>query len=362
MVALALLLTSCAGLQVVPLPPEAEVHRARTDDGWVISLTRYKPSGPAKGPPVVLCHGIGANDRNMDLDDKRSMARWFASQGREAWTMSLRGTGGSDGPDASKGRPGPISFDDYWQHDLPAVVAFVRKLSGAETIDYVGHSMGGMVLYAYLSQGGQGIHAAATLGSPTRLDWGAGFEGILKSVGPAIVTPPWMIPAGLGARLSAPFQGIVDDGPFQRLFYDPHSTELEAWQRLMVYGTADVSGGTALQLISLMETGEFRSRDGKLDLRADMAKIRTPVLVVAGRLDRIAVVPAVKDGYRALGGPKAWLLVTRANGAKGEYGHMDLVIGHRAADEVWAKVLRFFDAPPSQSGEGADSASEAAPR
>lgn len=340
-------LTSCAALQIVPLPKEAELHRARTDDGWEISLTRYRAVGESKGPPVVLCHGISANERNMDLDEHHSMARWFASQGREAWTMSLRGTGMSDGIDASKGRAGPIFFDDYWKHDLPAVVAYVTRISGAPAIDYAGHSMGGMVLYAYLSQGGPGIHAAATLGSPTRLDWGSGLETLLKAVGPKLVTPQWMIPSGLGAHVAAPIQGLMEDGPFQRFFYNPQSTSPEAWRRLMVYGTADVAGGTALQLIELMQTGRFQSADGKLDLRADMAKITTPVMVIAGRLDRIAVAPSVKDGYRALGGPKEWLLITRANGARGEYGHMDLVIGERAADEVWSKILAFFARAPA---------------
>lgn len=337
------LLAGCAALRPVPLPKEAEAHRAKTDDGWEISLTRYKPAGAAKGLPIVLCHGISANGRNMDLDDQHSMARWFASQGREAWTMSLRGTGESDTIDASKGRAGPIYFDDYWQHDLPAVVEYVKKVSGAEAIDYAGHSMGGMVLYAYLSQGGKGIHAAATLGSPTRLDWGTGMEGVLKTLGPVFVTPPWMIPSGAGAWLASPFQGVVEDGPFQRFFYNPQSTDLETWRRLMVYGTAPVAGGTALQLIELMQTGRFQSRDGKIDLRAAMANITTPVIVVAGRLDRIAVAPSVKDGYRALGGKKEWLLITRANGSRGEYGHMDLVIGERAGSEVWSKVLGFLD-------------------
>lgn len=125
------------------------------------------PVGPVTGRPVLLCHGISANERNMDLDEGHSMARWFASQGREAWTMSLRATGASDGPDPSKGRNLPIRFDlYYWQHDLPTAINHVRKVSGADAIDYAGHSMGGMILYAYLSQGGQGLHAAATMGWP----------------------------------------------------------------------------------------------------------------------------------------------------------------------------------------------------
>lgn len=338
----ALLFVALAGCAHFPMHPNAEVHRAKTADGWELSLTHYHPYGPAKGRPILLVHGISANERNMDLEQV-SMARWFAEHGRDAWTLSLRGTGESDSIDEVKGRPGPIRFDDYWKSDLPAAIAYVQTRSNAEELDYAGHSMGGIVLYAYLSQGGRGIHAAATLGSPTRLDLGSSLETLIKGVGP-MITEGWMIPSHLGARLAAPFQGVVDDGPFQRIFYVPGTTDLEVWRQLMVHGTAPVSGGTALQLMEMMQTGRFLSVDKKTDLKADMAKITTPVIVVAGRLDRIAAAPAVKDGYRALGGPKQWLLVTEANGAHGEYGHMDLVVGKHAGDDVWRPILEFLDA------------------
>ncbi len=336
-VLLVVALSGCAHVYGQDLPPEAQLHRAKTDDGVELELTRYLAVGEVKGPPVLLCHGISANARNMDLDERLSMARWFASQGREAWTMSLRGTGTSDKP------PGATSFDDYWRHDLPAAVEYVRKLSGASGLHYVGHSMGGMVVYAYLSQGGQGIDAAATLGSPTRIDFGSSVESLMTNFGVRIVSPTGAVPSALGAWLTAPLQGAMNDGPFQRFFYNPQSTSPDAFRRLMIYGTADVAGGTALQLASMMKTGAFASTDKTIDYRADMAKVTTPILVVAARLDRIAMTPAVKDGYRALGGPKEWLLITRANGTRGEYGHMDLVIGERAAGEVWSKVLNFFD-------------------
>lgn len=341
--ACALAISSCAATRFVPLPPEAEQHRAKTEDGWEISLTRYRPSGAPTGLPVILCHGISANARNLDLDERHSLARWLAAHGREAWTMSVRGAGDSDGIDEEKGRHPPITFDSYWRFDLPGVIRHVREVSGAPAVDYVGHSMGGLVAYAYLSQGGQGLNAVATLGSPTRLDWGTGLETWLHSIAPKLVSPDLMIPSALGAHAAAPFQALVDDGPFQRFFYNPQSSTTASWQRLLAYGTADVAGGVALQLIGMLDGGRFQSLDCTLDFKKDMARITTPVLVVAARLDRVALAPGVKDGYRALGGPKEWLVITRANGAKGEYGHMDLLIAERAADEVWASVLRFLD-------------------
>lgn len=341
-VALLLVVASgCAHLRAVPLPAAAEVHRATTADGWKLSMVRYKAQGHARGRPVVLCHGIAANDRNMDLDDEHSMARWFAARGREAWTLSLRGTGGSDAASAREGRRDDSDFDAYWKEDLPAALAMVNQISGATEVDWVGHSMGGLVVYAYLSQGGTGVGAAITLGTPTRLDFGTGTDRLLGAMSP-LLPRSGAFPSALGALLAAPFQGAFDDGPFQRLFYDPTNTRTEVWQRLMVYGTADVSFGVARQLTSMMRDGRFASADGKIDLRAGLKTVTTPVLVVAARRDRIALTPAVRDAYRALGGPKEWLLVSRANGARAEYGHMDLVVGEHAPVDVWPQMLDFL--------------------
>ncbi len=346
---LALLIVSagCASSHFVPLPPKAEVHKPRTEDGWALEMIRYKAEGPPRGRPVLLCHGISANARNMDLDETHSMARWFAAHGRDAWALSLRAAGASDMPDSGAGRPGGFPFDVYWKYDLPAAIDEIRRTTGADEIDYAGHSMGGMTLYAYLSQGGKGVHAAATLGSPTRLDWGLGLESLMKMG--KVLPKNWMIPSDLGSHVAVPMQGMMDDGPFQRFFYNPENSTLESWQRLLAYGTAGVSGGVAEQFVNLVASGKFASVDGARDFRAGMRDIKVPILVVAARLDRIAVTPAVYDGYRALGGEKKWLMISRANGAHAEYGHMDLMIGEHAAEDVWAKVLDFFDAHEQQA-------------
>ncbi|MHB8877270.1 MAG: alpha/beta fold hydrolase [Myxococcaceae bacterium] len=343
LLALALAAGGCSGVYSEPLPAEAVLHRAKTEDGWELSLVQYRAVGPSRGRPVLLCHGISANARNMDLDKDHSMARWFAAHGREAWTLSLRGTGESDGVDSDKGRPGGYDFDTLWRQDTAAAVRYVRAQTGAAQLDYVGHSMGGMLVYAYLSQGGEGLGAVATLGSPTRLDWGGLLDPLLQGVGGLALSQKWAVPSGLASQLTAGAQTALDDGPIQRLLYNPRNVTPQTWRRLAAIGTANISGAVALQFISQVKTGAFGSADGKLDYRKDLGKVRTPVLVVAGKLDHIAITPAVKDGYRALGGEKEWLLLSEESGAQADYGHMDLVVGERAATEVWPRVLDFFD-------------------
>jgi pimeloyl-ACP methyl ester carboxylesterase len=343
LLALGLALAGCTSAYVDPLPKEAIKHRAKTADGWEISLVQYQAVGAARGRPVLLCHGISANERNMDLDADHSLARWFAAHGREAWTMSLRGTGASDRSDEEKGRKPGYDFDTFWREDLAASIAYVRAQSGAEAIDYVGHSMGGMIVYAYLSQGGQGLNAVVTLGSPTRLDWGATSAPYMDGFARLAVSPDRLIPVVSPGAFSLPLQGEIEDGPFQLMLYNPKNTDKGTWKRLIAIGIADISGALALQMLGFIRTGGFTSADGKIDYRKEMGKVRTPVMVVAGKLDRIAIPPAVKDGYRALGGEKEWLLLAEENGVVADYGHMDMVVGNRASTELWPRVLGFLD-------------------
>lgn len=364
------LLSGCAARYAHPLPPEAVQHRARTADGWEIALVQYKPQGTPTGRPVLLCHGISANARHMDLDEAHSLARYLARNGREAWTMSIRGTGESDRVDEAKGRKGGYTFDTVWRNDHPAAVAYVRAhavtpslvaqaLARGEDhglpphvaalsapsprIDYIGHSMGGMLIYAYLSQGGEGLSSVVILGSPTRLDWGGPVEPVIARGSRAVVPVSAVIPMTSAALMSMPLQGYVPGTPLERLLYNPENMSREAWRRLIAIGTGDVSAGLWLQLVNMTESGRFESFDGTIDYRRDMAKIQNPILVVAGKVDRIATPPAVRDGYRALGGHKEWFLAAEENGLVADYGHMDLLVGKRAATELFPRVLQFLD-------------------
>ena len=38
-----------------------------------------------------------------------------------------------------------------------------------------------------------------------------------------------------------------------------------------------------------------------------------------------------------------WLLLAEENGVEADYGHVDYVLGERAAKEVWSPVLAFFE-------------------
>ncbi len=340
-VACAVAALGCAGAQLKPAS-NAVVHSVTTPDGWSVQIVEYPAKDAPQGLPVLVSHGFFTNDRMMDLDDAHSIVRWLSAQGRPAWLMALRGGGGSDRIDRAQGR-GPYNFDTLWRQDLTSAIAYVRERSGGGSIDYIGHSMGGMLGYAYLSQGGQGLNAVVTLASPTRFDWGGLHATLLERVTRLVIRPDTVLPVTTASSLSAPFLPALERNPLQRLIFNPKNLSQETLRALARGGSADASGALILQMLDMYRSGRFASADGKIDYRRDMATIRTPVLVVAGKCDRVAYVPSVKDGYRALGGPKEWLIVGEENGAAADYGHADYLLGERAAEEVWAQALDFLD-------------------
>jgi pimeloyl-ACP methyl ester carboxylesterase len=235
----------------------------------------------------------------------------------------------------------PYAFDAFWREDLPAAIQRVRAETGAAQVDVVAHSLGGMALYAYLSQGGDGVGAAVTLGSPTRLDFGGDVTRLLPAVRPFFPRRT-TLPVVALAQAMMPLHGEIERDPFLLLCANPENVPATTWKRLIANGIADVETEVVLQLADLLEHGRFGSADGTLDFRADMARIRVPTLVVAGKLDRLGSSLAARDGYRALGGPKAWKLYGVETGTRADYGHMDLIMGQYAEQEIWPDLLDFL--------------------
>ncbi|MGQ0506370.1 MAG: alpha/beta hydrolase, partial [Myxococcaceae bacterium] len=166
------------GLELTFRPDE--VYRVPTDDGCSIALGRYQPRGERRfEEPVILCHGLGANRFNMDFDERYSLARYLARRGYETWVMELRGRG-------LAGPPCDSTFDDQAEHDVRAALRAVTS-TGHKQVTWVGHSKGGLLLYAHLARTpGAPVRAAVTLGSPFSFAVQPGLKKFIETVSPAL--------------------------------------------------------------------------------------------------------------------------------------------------------------------------------
>ena len=347
--ALLLLSSGCALLRAPWRPPDlpaaAEHLLARTADGWDLSVIHYAPVKPTPfRRPVLLLHGIATNERNLDFDERHSLARWLAARGLDVYAMSLRATGESAGPQLVGPRSFDWDFDSYVTQDLPAAIALVQAHSGSPRIDFVGHSLGGMILYALLARGGPpaaAIAAAATLGSPTGFRWGPRFTSWARTAAAAGSHLP-LLSFTAGTLLFLP---TISAYPTiaALIFYNPRNMAPSVWEGFLSVGVEDESPALAAQAARWLAEDRLTSRDGKLDYSAGLQTVTTPILVVAGKVDQLGFPPLVRRGYDALKGPKRWLLVAEENGASADYGHMDLLLGDRAPQDVFLPVARWLE-------------------
>lgn len=163
----------------LPFKPD-ELYRVPTADGASIALGRYRPRGERRfSEPVLLCHGMGANRYSFDFDERYSLARHLARKGFESWVVELRG----------RGLAGPLAeatFDDQAEHDVGAALRAVLS-TGAPAVSWVGHSKGGLALFAHLVRNPSApVRAAVAIGSPFRFTAQVGLRKFLETIAPAL--------------------------------------------------------------------------------------------------------------------------------------------------------------------------------
>ncbi|MBS2025445.1 MAG: alpha/beta hydrolase [Deltaproteobacteria bacterium] len=351
----ALLLSACShGCAIgrslwspAPLPEQAQHKTAKTADGWELSLIHYVPAAKQeRRRPVLFVHGIVTNQRNLDYDEKHSIVREAARHGLDAWSMSLRAHGESTKASLFGGdKKYDWDFDTYCTEDLPAAIAEVKEETGAAQIDLVGHSMGGMLVYCLLARGGeaaQSIGAAATLGSPLGFRWGPRMNSLAR-LGASAASKLPVVKLDSPTLLALPLMSLFPQ-PAALFLYNPANMDEKVWQGFLAVGVEDESPRLAAQFGQWLETDRFTSRDGALDYEKALAQTRTPVLVIAGKADQLGFTPLVRRGYDALGGDKAFVLVGEENGAGADYGHMDLLLGDHAPQEVFEPLWEWLSA------------------
>lgn len=325
-----------------------ELYRVPTPDRASIALGRYRATGERRfEEPVILCHGLGANRFILDLDETYSLARHLARRGFDTWVLELRGRG-------LAGPPCDATFDDQAEHDVGTALRTVLGGREARAL-WVGHSKGGLLLYAHLARHPNApVRAGVILGSPVTFAVQPGVRRFVRTLGPLLKLS--VIPA---SRLGALAMLGMPPGPITPYLLREENMEPEVVRKAMSSIASDIPGGVARQLADWVQTGRFCSVDGKFDYRQGMANIRIPLLMVAGAQDLLAPPLAVARAKELVRGPVKLVIAGRSHGFADDYGHNDLVVGRRAPHEVFPLVEGYLaaHATPLRSSDGTRAAS-----
>src|SRR4051812_23854614 len=134
-----------------PLPP-AEVHSVPTSDGTAVRLTRYKFG--TKGP-LILAPGYGNAARAFAIDTvPKNWVQYLGEHGYDVWLLDYRAS-----PDLP-GSQTQFTVDDIALGDWPAAIETVRRETGQDSVQALGHCIGGLSLFMAIGGGMEGLRSA----------------------------------------------------------------------------------------------------------------------------------------------------------------------------------------------------------
>lgn len=321
--------------------PADEWHEAATSDGWRIVLARYLPRGRAAGAPVLLCHGLMSNRFSLDLDAEVSLARHLRGEGFDVWVMDLRAHGASRRAPGARRPLSPYrafawSMDEYVTEDLPAAARRVMERTGAAAIHYVGHSLGGMILYALAARGGADwCRAAVTIDAPGH------FAPIRFPTLPARIYSRLVpvVPIAVFKPLAHFLYVLMPGEAFRRRLGLPRD------RLVKILYNALVNAGSSRVLLHLcrgLADGHFRSFDRAIDYEEGPGRIQFPLMVLRAAHGQ-APEACVKHAFdKAPSKEKRYVRLSRAEGFEMDHNHFTPVLGSSAPREVFPLIADWL--------------------
>lgn len=323
-------------------PGYEAIHLVRTRDNWRIALYHYPASSHRYKTPILLCHGLGANRFNFDLGPEVSLARYLQQEGFEVWSIDLRGRGNSGRCAKGERRSGDGHvLDDYIREDAGAAIRHVLGETGASQVHWIGHSMGGLVLYALLQgEEAESIASGVAIASPgSYAHMGrASLSFVLFNV---LQLFPRIHLSFLAAGLAPLLARIRLPG--EAFFMNRNNVETEAVERALCYLATDITRGELSQFLDMMKSGDFRSCDKRTSYGENLPKVRRPLFCIAGAKDHLVPPASVAAAYDRVGSDrKDFLVFGRDQGHEEDYGHGDLLMGKNVGREVFPRILEWL--------------------
>ncbi|XDD50007.1 lipase family alpha/beta hydrolase [Leptospira sp. WS92.C1] len=327
---------------------QGEMHHPKTEDGWDLTLEHF-PANPIASPkkyPVIVCHGLFANRTYLKINEKSSIVGKLQTEGYDVWLLDLRGRRDAGYPSLFFGdKTFSYSMDDYIKYDVDAAIKHVLKTTGKDKVNWIGHSMGGMIIYSRIGTlGEKRIANFVAIGSPSIMD---PPNQVLKSwlslswfinFWPVVPAETW---AGIQGGTGIPF---LPQKSFEEMFW--HKPNI-APSILSGVKTTSVNPGARnelLQFKDLGESGETRSLDQRISYSEGLKNIKIPTLLIAGRRDKLGMSHSLRYVYDMISSEdKSLFIASRSNNHADDYGHTDLIVGKNADKDIFNPLIVWLD-------------------
>lgn len=242
-------------------------------------------------------------------------------------------------------------FDHYLEEDVPAAMEYIRAISKPEDgkLLAIGHSMGGILLYAMLSRcgfEGKDPKLAAIVTLASSLDYTPSkstLKLLLPLADPAQALNVPVVP--LGAMLSAAYP-LSARPPYvlswlNHLISAEDMMHPELLEKLILNNFCTIPAKLILQLTTAFKEGGLSDRSGRFFYKDHLHKSNVPILAIAGNKDLICPPEAVEETVKLI--PDNLVTYKVFGGAEGpHYAHYDLVGGRMAVQQIYPCIIEFL--------------------
>ncbi|KAK2981481.1 hypothetical protein RJ640_021922 [Escallonia rubra] len=242
-------------------------------------------------------------------------------------------------------------FDNYLEEDVPAAMEYIRAQTKPKDgkVLAIGHSMGGILLYAMLSRCGYegkdpGLAAIVTLASS--LDYtssNSSLKLLLPFADPAQALNVPVVP--LGALLTAAYP-LSSRPPYvmswlNQMISAEDMMHPELLKKLVLNNFCTIPAKLLLQLTTSFRERGLCDRSGTFFYKEHLHKSTVPVLAIAGDRDLICPIEAVYETVKVI--PESLVTYKVFGEPEGpHYAHYDLVGGRLAVDQVYPCIVQFL--------------------
>ncbi len=323
-----------------------EILTVPTSDLSKIKIVRKRKFGVEPKAPVILIHGFAQNRYTWHLRG-RSFANYLAACGYDVYNVDLRGHGRSKLVSAP-----PARFEDYVEKDMPSIVNFIEETSGQGKFFFIGHSLGGAIIYASAPLFSEKIRGIVTIGGVFLFGQG---QKIFNVISKGLITFDKslqlfnmlrIVPFYLLGKILKPLTPLLNS-PFFKEFpvtpWYPGSIEDNLSKLRLVEGF-DRTGIEILKLmIKWAASGNFTDEKGEKDYYRNFIDLKVPLLVITGDKDTLCThIDAYPAYYYSKSFDKEYKIFTFKDG-RTHWGHIDLIVGNKAPEYVWPYIRRWMD-------------------
>ena len=305
--------------------------------------------------PVILCHGNALNNYFWHLESTNDFGRYLQKRGFDVWLVDLRGHGVSRlenpfagnylGDKVAARDPYDWSLEDYAMKDIDAIIREVLRRTQKRKVIWVGHSMGGMIMYLRLA-----------LVADERV---AGFVAVSSPV--VIPKPPSVMLHEIATIPDKNLESVIEKRmmagilhniaifktllmtPMDILYYNRDHMPDETVICFYANAVENIPPRVNEQLMAMVRDGEVRSPDGETRYVKMLMNVTTPILCVGGKADELAPPQAIRFAYGNVSSEdKSFHIFGRANKGMHDYGHCDIICGNSAEQEVYPYLTKWL--------------------